>query len=1289
MIVRSDIFGRLVHLVGVVVLSGLLLLCVFGAQAARAETEVPGTGWEVTSTTYPTDLVPGSAVNEVQEVMVAATEGTFTLSFGGDETAAIPFDAPAATVQAALEGLPSVGAGNVTITGGPGDATGTKPYVLTFTGTLAGREVGEVVANGEQLAGGTVTVTVKTEGKPSGTLELNVYNVGAEFSKGTVTVTDVLPPGVVATEAGSVQDAGLNGIFDGEGLWECSGIGTSVVSCTNTNLLPSLPIPEKAGNAISEEGAGAIEHIGIAVRVEPGTPERLVTPSSCTVDPIVCNRVTVAGGGAASPASTSSPVTVSSSPASSFGFQDSDGWFSSADGAVDTQAGSHPYGFTYSFDLNTFYDAQGELNVADGEPRNFAIDLPPGFIGNPTAVPECTRQQFDLEECSPSTQVGIDVPEVERGLLVPIRFSLPIYNLVPPPGIPAQFALDLLGSQTFLDASVRSGGDYGISVNVYDLVQKRVMGNRITFWGEPSDPSHDEDRTTPFWQNGSCKYGCSSSAPRVPFLTTPTSCSGPQTISENLNTWETAGFDESSFAFHDANDIPTGFTGCDFLGFDPTISVAPDTTDADTPAGLTVDVKVPQEGLTTPGALATSNIRDTTVALPPGLVINPGQATGLQACQEGPTEEFSPGVVLHPGRDNLPLAGENGEEKRFDGPADCPKASKVGTIEIETPLLSKSLHGNAYVLQSNPPNLQLLLTAEGQGVFVKLISHVSLCEAAGETIDGKTCTAAGQLISRLEKTPELPFTNFKLSFSGGAQAALDTPTTCGTYGTTSDFTPWSAPTVGDVFPTSNFTIDTGCPSSPLPFSPSLTAGSTTDQAGGFTNFSLLLQRADDQQRISGLQFKAPPGLLAYLPHIAVCTNAQVETNTCPEASKIGHTVVESGPGPYPLVVPEPDQQPAPIYLTGPYNGTGACTVNEQGCAPFGLSIVVPLHVGPFELPTQRVRARIEIDPRTTQLTVTTNPLPQEVAGVPTDLREVDAVIERPEFMINPTNCTPSTFSGTATGAQPPGVGGTGASAAISSPFGVGSCQSLKFTPTFTATTSGKVTKKTGTSLVLKIARPAGPDSQQANFSRVKIALPKQLPSRLTTLQKACTAKQFSTDPANCPPASIVGHVKVLTPVLPVPLEGPAYFVSNGGEAFPNLVFLLQGDNVNIETVSDTFISKAGITTGSLKTVPDAPFTSFELTLPSGPDSVFTGLGNLCTQKLVMPTAFVAQNGLEIHQNTNIAVTGCPKTKTLTRAQKLTTALKACHKDKNKTKRQTCEKQAHKKYGPIKKTKKKK
>jgi hypothetical protein len=597
----------------------------------------------------------------------------------------------------------------------------------------------------------------------------------------------------------------------------------------------------------------------------------------------------------------------------------------------------------------------------------------------------------------------------------------------------------------------------------------------------------------------------------------------------------------------------------------------------------------------------------------------------------------------------------------------------VGTVSIETPLLPDRLEGNVYILQSNPPNIELLVAASADGVNLKLVGKVSLCENSGEVLAGKTCEAPGQLVSTFENTPQLPFTDFKLSFSGGAQAALATPTQCGAYTSSTDFAPWSSPFVADVLEQSSFAISDGpgggaCPSSPLPFHPELVAGATTDQAGGYTDFSLLLQRGDGQQRIDGLQFKAPEGLTGELAHVPLCTNAQAEANACPESSKIGHTVVQSGPGSYPLVVPEPGQPPAPIYLTESYDG-----------APFGLAIVVPLHVGPFTLPTQRVRARIEVNPYTSALTITTNPLPQVVAGVPTDLREIDAVIERPEFMVNPTNCNPQSFSGTAYGTQPPG--GTGSNpggqpdiaAPIGSHFQVGACRALEFAPKFSVSTSGKTSKSQGASLTARVSYPNVPQGTDADIGLVKVELPKQLPSRLTTLQKACTNAQFEANPAGCPAASEIGHAVVHTPLLPVPLEGPAIFVSHGGEAFPSLTMVLQGDGVTVDLVGTTFISKAGITSTTFKTVPDDPFSTFELTLPEGPYSALAANGNLCaptttktvkkrvtvrvhgrrkteTRKLtttvagslVMPNEFVGQNGAVIKQTTDISVTGCSK-----------------------------------------------
>jgi hypothetical protein len=919
---------------------------------------------------------------------------------------------------------------------------------------------------------------------------------------------------------------------------------------------------------------------------------------------------------------------VCATPASAFHSTPTGFGFHSFEASVTgTQAGSHP-DVTVAFELNDALNGGGNLEPVGGEVENLYVNAPPGLVGNPNAAPQCTRQELESQAeggCPADTQVG--VASSSLGLSGPIASpftGIHVYNMVPPPGAPAEFAFILDFVHVFLDAGVRSGGDYGITEHADHLPQYGILSNTITLWGIPGE------------HNGS--------GSTTPLLTLPTSCEEPLTFSAEADTWE----EPNQFAH--ASALTPAITGCGRLvHFTPSISAAPDTSAADTPTGLTVDVRSPQ-GLN-PEGLATSGIKDTTVTLPESVVINPGQAAGLVACQ--PDEEG--------------LGGETDE-----GPPECPAASKVGTVEIETPLLKDTLKGNVYVLQSNPPNLQLLLAASAEGVNVKLVGDVHLDETTGRlttTFDGNPPSFEG--------TPDLPFTELRLSFSGGAQAALATPTQCGIYTTTSDFTPWSSPFIPDVFPSSSFAIDSGpdgsaCPSSPSPFAPSMIAGSTTDQAGGFTDFSLLLQRGDGQQRIEKLQFKAPQGLSGMISSVPLCPEPQASAGTCSAASQIGHAVVTSGPGPYPLVLPQPDDPELPIYLTGPYKG-----------APFGLSIVTPVIAGPFNLGTIVTRASIAVDPHTAQITITTDPLPQIVKGVPTDLRSIDSVIDRPGFMVNPTNCDPQSFSGTATSAQ-------GSVAAISSPFQVGSCRSLEFAPKFQASIDAQSTKADGERLTTKLAYPNATPGTQANITKVKVDLPIQLPSRLTTLQKACLASVFEANPASCPPQSIVGQAKVITPLLPVPLTGPAYFVSHGGEAFPSLTIVLQGDGVTVDLIGTTFISKAGITSTTFEATPDTPFNTFELTLPQGK---FSALGanlppsakySFCGQKLKMPTLFVAQNGLEIRQSTPISVTGCAEA--LTRPQKLAAALQACKKDKNKSKRVECEKQAHKKYAPARKKK---
>jgi hypothetical protein len=507
--------------------------------------------------------------------------------------------------------------------------------------------------------------------------------------------------------------------------------------------------------------------------------------------------------------------------------------------------------------------------------------------------------------------------------------------------------------------------------------------------------------------------------------------------------------------------------------------------------------------------------------------------------------------------------------------------------------------------------------------------------------------------------PELPFTDFVLHFYGGPRAVFVNPSACGPATTSIDLTPWSAGPggTGDATPISTFDVSFdglggACPF-PVPFNPSFTAGTSSIQAGGFSPFSATFSRNDADQRVDHVQVKTPPGLLGTLANVPLCGEPQASEGTCSAASQIGHVTVGVGSGAAPLYLPIPGRPPNPVYLTGPYKG-----------APFGMTFVIPAIAGPYNLGTVVVRAAINVDPNTAVLTVTSDPLPTIIDGIPIQVKTIDVLIDRPDFVFNPTNCSPMSIGGSMTSRE-------GSTASFSSPFQVTGCGDLAFKPVFKVSTSGKTSKARGASLDARVNFPKGALGTQANIAKVKVELPKQLPSRLTTLQKACPAATFDANPGGCPAASVIGVVKAVTPTLPDVLSGPVYFVSHGGAAFPDLVIVLQGDGVRVDLTAATFISKAGITSSTFKTIPDVPVSSFELYLPEGPYSALAANTNLCnvtstttvkrtvTTKvhsrtvhrriashvtrpatLQMPTEFVAQNGAVLRQNTQIGVTGC-------------------------------------------------
>jgi hypothetical protein len=949
-----------------------------------------------------------------------------------------------------------------------------------------------------------------------------------------------------------------------------------------------------------------------------------------------------------------------------------------------TQAGGHPYALTFDLQFaSEEFPESGSRNhvVPTRDPRDIVQTLPAGLLGNPTAAPQCpsatvlSRGAF----CPASTQIGWN----RLRLLGGNELAGPIVNLTPEAGQSAEFGLENESHITFVLTAhlVHTAAGYSVVVESNEIPMVGLSEAELTFWGVPADPSHDAQRGL-ICENAlklgepQLYLGCqthpleSAGVAPAPFLTLGTDCAaGAERASVRADSWEEPGVvreGKYSEQYREASVLMPALTGCNQLAFGPELEVHPDTLQADAPVGLGVNIKVPQPQ--TPDGVATPHLRDAVVSLPEGVSISPGIVDGVQACNES-------------GPEGINFTGPESEEVALNGELQlaaghCPDASTVGTAKAFTPLLGEPVEGHVYLarpgcggagqapctsrdaLDGNLYKLYLELGGKGKlgraGVNIKVPGFV------------EANPATGQLTTKFLENPQTPFSKLEVDLNGGARAPLDNPASCGAALTTADFAPWSAPGItpeglsvagtGDATPSSSFNVDlagdglaTPCPA--LPFNPGFLAGMVTPQAGQFSSFTLNLARHDREQFVKGLQIHTPPGLLAVLSSVPLCPDAQANAGTCPAASKIGTTRVASGAGSHPFEIE------GTIYLTGPHDG-----------APFGLSIVTRAVAGPFDLGLVVVRARIDIDPVDSTATITTDEtgayaIPQILDGVPLRLQRITTNIDRPGFMFNPTDCGAP--------GQPPQrvtavVSGSGsAKTSVSSPLAVGGCKSLAFTPSFKVSASGHTSKQNGASLDARVSYPPGSMGAQANIAYVKVELPKQLPSRLTTLQKACLAATFESNPAGCPAGSVIGVVRTTTPLLPVPLSGPVYFVSHGGEAFPSLVAVLQGDGVRVDLTGSTFISKAGVTSTTFKTVPDVPINSFELYLPEGPNSALAANTNLCTAagQLKMPNEFIAHNGAVLKQTTTIAVTGCPKApakkaKKARKARKGTTATTA-------------------------------
>ncbi len=1100
-----------------------------------------------------------------------------------------------------------------------------------------------------------------------------------------------LPPegeGEVVVTAENYGDANANGTLHPITISDQLPEGLEAVAVSAGKVNGNRQVPFKCEpvtlTCTEEESVAPYSELEFRVRVKvkPGTPEGLLL-----------NRAEVGGGGGAGAVTLERPVRVSSASIP-FGLEEWNLYPEEEGGGLDTQAGSHPFQVTGTFVLRQEADANPPPStVHEGIPVVQTVDnakdiitkLPPGLVGNPTPIAQCTLAQFltnnnNDDECPAESAVGVAAVTLKvPGTLAMATFPVPIFNLEPYRGEPARFGFYIPEGNVpvVLDTSVRTGEKYAITVGSTNISQTgALLSVRTTFWGNPASPAHNESRGWACLRDseGLGGYGTcvASEATHTPaFLTLPTNCEEQLQASTELDAWNIG----------DKQTVPTTtpmltLDGCNRVPFSPTIEASPTTTFTAAPSGLNFNINFANEGLTSTEGDAQSELKETTVVLPEGLTINPSAGVGLAGCT--PADYARETLESEPG-------------------AGCPNESKLGTVAIETPLLKQQIDGNVYIAQPydnpfpEPENghpggtlVALYIVAKNPetGVLVKLAGKVT------------PNPVTGQLTTTFGGNPQLPFDHFNFHFREGQQAPLITPPLCGSYTAQALLSPWSEPLMV-LEDSSSFTLtdDGACPSG-IPFNPQIAAGMLNNNAGAYSELYVDLSRTDGEQEISRFSTVMPEGMSGVIANVAQCPENAIQAArqksgeeeeqhpSCPAGSQIGKTEVGTGVGQVLAYVP------GKVYLAGPFNGHGSCTPGESGCAPFSIVSITSAKVGPFDLGTVVLRFGLNINQSTAQVSVepsNSEPIPTIIDGIVTHVRDIKVYIDREHFTINPTSCDKTALSSTLHAHE-------GAIATVTSHYQAANCASLKFEPKVTATVSGKVTKTEGTSFHLTVTKPEG-QGEQADVKKFKIELPVQLPSRLTTLQKACTSAQFETNPANCPAASSIGYMKVHTPLLSVPVEGPMYFVSHGGEAFPSLEIVLQGDGVKIILVGQTYISKAGITSSTFSTLPDVPFSTAEVELHNGQYSALTGVGNLCaptttttvkkrvkvrvkvhghvrkktvTRKvkqtkptsLSMPTEIVGQNGAASYTTTPVSVTECPKVKT---------AKKVKHKKKTKRK----------------------
>jgi hypothetical protein len=875
--------------------------------------------------------------------------------------------------------------------------------------------------------------------------------------------------------------------------------------------------------------------------------------------------------------------------AAEFGLKEITVSFEDKEGNPLTKPGAHPFQMTTSFALETKSSGEGTTEVPDGELKDLLITQATGLVGS-QRIPRCTAAQFAEREesypaCPDKTAVGYAAAKAEFGAIeagIEEFWHVPLFNLEPSDGAAATFGFIPGNVPITFDVVVNPNPPYNLEARLPDAPQALLLyGSKVVIWGNPASPEHDNLRGACVGEPATAepkpksKGICTERPDPVALLTLPRSCKGPLTTLFEATSWQGAS-DEGT-----ATAPEMDAEACKALPFAATTSAKPTTAQGASPSGLDFGIQVDDPGLTDPEGEAQADISAVRVTLPPGLVANPSAAEGQGTCSQA---QFAAASLDERG---------------------CPGDSKLGTVAVTSPLLEEGLEGSLYLAtpRQNPFGTllatYLVISEPRYGIFIKQAGPIT------------PNPATGQLTSTFEDLPELPFSDLQVRFRSGPRAPLATPTRCGTYTTTATLTPSSGNTpltTSSAFAVSSGPGGGGCVVG-TPFAPGFAAGSLNNTAGAYAPFYMRFTRSDGEGEITRLDAILPPGLVGRIAGVPQCPEAAIAaaraktgkaelgSPSCPAASRIGRALAGAGVGP---VLTRTAGQ---LYLAGPYKGH-----------PLSVVSVVPAVAGPFDLGTVVVRSALDLNPTTAEVEVlggASDPIPRILEGIPLALRDLELYIDRPNFTLNPTSCDPEQARAT--------LFADALSASLATRFQAQGCQNLGFRPKLTLSLKG-ATKRGKFPAVKSTLTPRPGD---ANIGRAVVFLPPSQQIENSHINNPCTRVQFAAE--QCPPKSILGTAKAISPLLDAPLEGNVYFRSNGGEReLPDIVADLRGQfRIILVGFIDTKGKRIRTTFAS---VPDAPVSKFTLNLFGGKRGLLVNNRDICKQKQRAKLSLTGHNG---------------------------------------------------------------